>query len=207
MTLLESILDCLKNKPGLTAGKIASELSVTRHEINSLLYRNNKKLFTRIDNGEKAPNWILFSSVNDRDSNGTELKVQTNVENPGRAIVKKIVDSIDIEISRHKKFETRTGATRLEVVLVSEGVNSNFTRYEVLDIDDIIVIINEDSLVNDSYLGKEHSSIAFHILHCIADCLTQYKIRRTEVVEEEFIPTKNEIFLKLLSMSFEPILN
>lgn len=79
-------------------------------------------------------------------------------------------------------------------------MNSNFTRYEILDVDDLIIIINEDSYLSDFLAQTLEISIALHVLHCIADCLAQYKMTRTEVVEEEFIPTKNEVFLKLLSM-------
>ena len=205
MSLLDSIQNCLRKQPGLTAGKIASELSVPRHEVNSLLCRNNKKIFKRIDNGEKAPTWTLFSADGVESNNKVVDFEKTTLDNPGLAIVKRIVEKIDFEISNSQKFETRTGATRLEVVLVSEGSNSSFTRYEVLDVDDLIIIVNEDSILNKSTLVSERNSLAFHILHCIADCLTQYKIRRTEVIEEDFIPIKNEVFLKLLSMNFDSV--
>ena len=191
----------IKNEPGLPAGKIAKKLGVTRKEINSLLYKHNKELFTRIDHGEKAPTWNIFNAnmVTNEKSNAKLL--EKNFQNPGKIIMKKILEEIDLELSDNKKFETKTGSIRFEVLVVSEGMNSNFTRYEILDVDDLIIIINDDSYLSDFLAETLENSMALHVLHCIADCLAQYKITRTKVVEEEFIPTKNEVFQKLLSMN------
>ena len=191
----------IKNEPGLPAGKIAKKLGVTRKEINSLLYKYNKELFTRIDHGEKAPTWNIFNAnmVNKEVSN-SKLP-EKNSQNPGKIMVKKILEEIDLELLNNKKFETKTGSIRFEVIVVSEGMNSNFTRYEILDVDDLIIIINDDSYLSDFLAQTLENSMALHVLHCIADCLAQYKITRTKVVEEEFIPTKNEVFQKLLSMN------
>ena len=191
----------MKNEPGLPAGKIAKKLGVTRKEINSLLYKYNKELFTRIDHGEKAPTWNIFNAnmVNKEVSN-SKLP-EKNSQNPGKIMVKKILEEIDLELLNNKKFETKTGSIRFEVIVVSEGMNSNFTRYEILDVDDLIIIINDDSYLSDFLAQTLENSMALHVLHCIADCLAQYKITRTKVVEEEFIPTKNEVFQKLLSMN------
>ena len=139
----------MKNEPGLPAGKIAKKLGVTRKEINSLLYKYNKELFTRIDHGEKAPTWNIFNAnmVNKEVSN-SKLP-EKNSQNPGKIMVKKILEEIDLELLNNKKFETKTGSIRFEVLVVSEGMNSNFTRYEILDVDDLIIIITDDSYLSD----------------------------------------------------------
>ncbi len=201
MSLLESLQEFLKNEPGLQAGKIAKKLGVTRKEINSLLYKHNKELFTRIDHGEKAPTWNIFNAnMVNREVSNSKLP-EKDSQNPGKIMMKKILEEIDLELLNNKKFETKTGSIRFEVIVVSEGMNSNFTRYEILDVDDLIIIINDDSYLSDFLSQTLENSMALHVLHCIADCLAQYKITRTKVVEEEFIPTKNEVFQKLLSMN------
>jgi hypothetical protein len=201
LSLLESLQEFLKNEPGLQAGKIAKKLGVTRKEINSLLYKHNKELFTRIDHGEKAPTWNIFNAnMVNREVSNSKLP-EKDSQNPGKIMMKKILEEIDLELLNNKKFETKTGSIRFEVIVVSEGMNSNFTRYEILDVDDLIIIINDDSYLSDFLSQTLENSMALHVLHCIADCLAQYKITRTKVVEEEFIPTKNEVFQKLLSMN------
>lgn len=198
--LLDLLQDYIKKQPGLTAGKIAKELEVTRKEINSLLYKHNKKMFTRVDHGEKAPTWTLFNSSADVKEHANVDKPEKTIENPGKMIIKKILEEIDLELSNNNRFETKTGSIKIEVVVASEGMNSNYTRFEILDVDDLIIIINDDSYLSD-FDGKAlENAVALHVLHCIADCLTQYKLNRTKVIEEDFIPTKNEIFIKLLSM-------
>ena len=191
----------IKNEPGLPAGKIAKKLGVTRKEINSLLYKHNKELFTRIDHGEKAPTWNIFNANMVTNEKSNAKLAEKNSQNPGKIMMKKILEEIDLELLNNKKFETKTGSIRFEVLVVSEGMNSNFTRYEILDVDDLIIIINDDSYLSDFLAETLENSMALHVLHCIADCLAQYKITRTKVVEEEFIPTKNEVFQKLLSMN------
>ena len=191
----------IKNEPGLPAGKIAKKLGVTRKEINSLLYKHNKELFTRIDHGEKAPTWNIFNANMVTNEKSNAKLAEKNSQNPGKIMMKKILEEIDLELLNNKKFETKTGSIRFEVLVVSEGMNSNFTRYEILDVDDLIIIINDDSYLSDFLAQNLENSMALHVLHCIADCLAQYKITRTKVVEEEFIPTKNEVFQKLLSMN------
>lgn len=198
--LLDLLRDCLQKQPGLTASKIAKELEVTRKEINSLLYKHNKKIFTRVDHGEKAPTWILFNSRANVTEHANVVKLEKLIENPGKMIMKKILEEIDLELSDNNRFETKTGSVKIEVVVASEGINSNFTRFEILDVDDLIIIINDDFYLSSFGDGSLENVVALHVLHCIADCLTQYKLNRTKVVEEDFIPTKNEIFLKLLSM-------
>jgi hypothetical protein len=42
-------------------------------------------------------------------------------------------------------FKGKTGQIKFEVVLVEEGQNTSFIRYEVLDKNDLILIINKDS--------------------------------------------------------------
>jgi len=201
LSLLESLQEFLKNEPGLQAGKIAKKLGVTRKEINSLLYKHNKELFTRIDHGEKAPTWNIFNAnMVNREVSNSKLP-EKDSQNPGKIMMKKILEEIDLELLNNKKFETKTGSISFEVIVVSEGMNSNFTRYEILDVDDLIIIINDDSYLSDFLSQTLENSMALHVLHCIADCLAQYKITRTKVVEEEFIPTKNEVFQKLLSMN------
>jgi hypothetical protein len=200
LSLLESLQDFIRNEPGLPAGKIAKKLGVTRKDVNSLLYKHNKELFTRIDHGEKAPTWNIFNANMITKEVGNSKLPEKNSQNPGKIVMKKILEEIDLEIANNKKFETKTGSIRFEVVIVSEGMNSNFTRFEILDVDDLIIIINDDSYLSDFLSQTLENSMALHVLHCIADCLAQYKITRTKVVEEEFIPTKNEVFQKLLSM-------
>ena len=199
--MLESLQEFIKNEPGLPAGKIAKKLGVTRKEINSLLYKHNKELFTRIDHGEKAPTWNIFNANMVTNEKSNAKLAEKNSQNPGKIMMKKILEEIDLELLNNKKFETKTGSIRFEVLVVSEGMNSNFTRYEILDVDDLIIIINDDSYLSDFLAETLENSMALHVLHCIADCLAQYKITRTKVVEEEFIPTKNEVFQKLLSMN------
>ena len=198
--LLDLLQDCIKKQPGLTAGKIAKELEVTRKEINSLLYKHNKKIFARVDHGEKAPTWTLFDSSANVTEHVNVSKPEKTTENPGKMIIKKILEEIDLELSNNDRFETRTGSVKIEVVVASEGMNSSFTRFEILEVDDLIIIINDDSYLSNFDGRSIENAVALHVLHCIADCLTQYKLSRTKVVEEDFIPTKNEIFLKLLSM-------
>jgi hypothetical protein len=198
--LLDTLQDYIKKQPGLTAGKIAKELGVTRKEINSLLYKHNKKIFTRVDHGEKAPTWTSFSASEDIREHVSVDKPEIIIENPGKMIMKKILEEIDLELSANDRFETKTGSVKIEVVVASEGMNSNFTRFEILEVDDLIIIINDDSYLSNFDGRSLENAVALHVLHCIADCLTQYKLNRTKVVEEDFIPTKNEIFLKLLSM-------
>jgi hypothetical protein len=201
LSLLESLQEFIKNEPGLPAGKIAKKLGVTRKDINSLLYKHNKELFTRIDHGEKAPTWNIFNAnMVTKEVSNAKLP-EKNSQNPGKIMMKKILEEIDLELLNNKRFETKTGSIRFEVIVVSEGMNSNFTRYEILDVDDLIIIINDDSYLSDFLAQTLENSMALHVLHCIADCLAQYKITRTKVVEEEFIPTKNEVFQKLLSMN------
>jgi hypothetical protein len=197
---LDLLQDFIKKQPGLTAGKIAKELKVTRKEINSLLYKHNRKIFTRIDHGEKAPTWTLFNSSANATEPANVFKPEITIENPGKIIIKKILEEIDLVLSENDRFETKTGSVKIEVVVASEGLNSNFTRFEILDVDDLIIIINDDSYLSNFEGRSSENAVALHVLHCIADCLTQYKLNRTKVVEEDFIPTKNEIFLKLLSM-------
>ena len=199
--MLDSLQEFIKNEPGLPAGKIAKKLGVTRKEVNSLLYKHNKELFTRIDHGEKAPTWIIFNAnIVTNEISNAKLPEKSS-QNPGKIMMKKILEEIDLELLNNKKFETKTGPIRCEVIVVSEGMNSNFTRYEILDVDDLIIIINYDSYLIDFLAQTSENSMALHVLHCIADCLAQYKITRTKVLEEEFIPTKNEVFQKLLSMN------
>jgi hypothetical protein len=125
---------------------------------------------------------------------------EKTIENPGKMIIKKILEEIDLELSNNDRFETKTGSIKIEVVVASEGMNSNFTRFEILDVDDLIIIINDDSYLSNFDGQSLENAVALHVLHCIADCLTQYKLNRTKVIEEDFIPTKNEIFIQLLSM-------
>ena len=183
MSLLESLQEFIKNEPGQPAGKIAKKLGVTRKEINSLLYKHNKELFTRIDHGEKAPTWNIFDANTVIKEVSNAKLPDKNSQNPGKIIMKKILEEIDLELSNNRKFETKTGTIRFEVIIVSEGMNSNFTRYEILDVDDLIIIINDDSYMSDFLAQTFENSMALHVLHCIADCLAQYKITRTKVVE------------------------
>jgi len=198
--LLDLLQDFIKKRPGLTASKIAKELEVTRKEINSLLYKHNKKIFARVDHGEKAPTWTLFNSNANTIDLESVYKPEKTIEKQGNMIIKKILEEIDLELSSNDRFETKTGSVKIEVIVASEGINSNFTRFEILDVDDLIIIINDDSYLSNFEGDALENALAMHVLHCIADCLTQYKLNRTKVVEEDFIPTKNEIFLKLLSM-------
>lgn len=198
--LLDLLQDYIKKHPGLPVSKIAKHLGVTRKEVNSLLYKNNNRIFTRVDHGERAPTWLLLNVHLETKENLHAEEPQLTIENPGKIIIKRILEEIDLELSTNDRFETKTGSIKIEVVVASEGMNSNFTRFEILDVDDLIIIINDDSYLSHFGSQSSESAIALHVLHCMADCLTQYKLNRTKVIEEDFIPTKNDIFLKLLSM-------
>lgn len=201
MDLLERIKEHLGSNTGQTASQIAKKLGVTRKEINSLLYKHNKKVFTRIDHGEKAPTWALFNSNVKFDSHTSFEKLPPTQFNPGKQVLKQIIDQIGIQLSEKDRFSAKSGGLKFEVVLVSEGSNSNYCRFEILDVEDLIIIVNEDSYMSESFADVSDQGVAIHILHSIADCLTEYKMRRTAVKEDQFITIKNDFFKVLLATS------
>ena len=90
--MLESLQEFIKNEPGLPAGKIAKKLGVTRKEINSLLYKHNKELFTRIDHGEKAPTWNIFNANMVTNEKSNAKLAEKNSQNPCKIMMKKILE-------------------------------------------------------------------------------------------------------------------
>jgi hypothetical protein len=199
--LLERIKSTVMAKPGLTAAKIAKELGVLRKPVNSLLYKHKQSIFSRIDNGEKAPTWQIFNPNVTINSNPKQfIQSPTNI-NPALETSRKLFDSIEVHLNDSQSINAKAGSTKFEVVLVSEGLNSPYSRYELLDVDDLVVIINTDSYFSHFNESDSARSPAVHVLHCIADCLTQYRIRRTSVVEEEFIPIKQEILKSLTALN------
>lgn len=190
------ILEYVKKNPGLPASKIAKKLSLTRKQINSLLYKKNKEIFLRVDNGEKAPTWKILDETKKIDGIKHSIDGHSPIENPGNEALQKVLQKIEIALSGKKTFKSETGQIKCEIVLVAEGFNAPHARFEILDIDDLIVIINEDNVLSNSTNGE----LTYHVLHCIADCMTEYRMLRTEVVEEGFIQIKNSVWKNLLVM-------
>ena len=191
------ILEFVGKNPGLPASKIAKKLDLTRKQINSILYKNNKELFYRVDNGEKAPTWKILDSTKKIDQLNKSDSDNSPMENPGKRALQKVLQSIEFALSEKKIFSGKSGHINCEIVLVSEGFNAPHVRFEILDTDDLIIIINEDNIL----LNLSNSGLSYHVLHCIADCVTEYRILRTEVIEEGFISIKNSIWKNLLALS------
>lgn len=194
---LLAILEHVKKNPGLPASRIANNLSLTRKQINSLLYKKNKELFLRVDNGEKAPTWKILDVTKKIDGINQSIDGHSQIEKPGNEALQKVLQKIEIALSKRKTFKTETGQIKCEIVLVAEGFNAPHVRFEILDTDDLIVIINEDNLLSNS----SNNELTYHVLHCIADCMTEYRMLRTEVIEEGFIPIKNTVWKNLLVMN------
>lgn len=199
--LLNRLLETVRTNPGLTAILIAKKLGVTRKEVNSLLYKNNKSLFMRVDHGDKAPTWIIQQTTTQETGIRESAPSIVRSPNPGKAVVRKILEQLEVKLMEDKNFTAQSGGISFEVVLVSEGSNSKYCRYEILGNDDLIVILNEDSYFIESSESRTLRDAAFHVLHCIADCFTEYKMRRTRVSEDQYIFIKNDIFRALLALN------
>ena len=201
------LLGLLKNfvtqNPGKTASMIAKSLGVTRKEINSLLYKGNKSTFTRIDHGEKAPTWQIYNPNIKLNSHESFSKLPPMSESPGKAAITKVLESIDSSFANKNSLKSSLGDVQFEVILLAEGANSDYCRFEILEVDDLIVIINEDHNLNRAVNDRSRIEIALHLFHCISDCLTQYKMKRTYVQEDEFIPIKTEYFRMFLSLELK----
>ena len=191
------ILEYVRKNPGLPASKIAKKLDLTRRQINSILYKNNKELFFRVDNGEKAPTWKILDSTKKINQISKSDGDNSPMENQGKRALQKVLQSIEFALSEKKNFSSKTGHIKCEIVLVSEGFNAPHSRFEILDTDDLIIIINEDNILSNS----SNSELPYHVLHCIADCVTEYRMLRTEVIEEGFISIKNTVWKNLLTLS------
>lgn len=201
--LLSRLKDYVEEHPGKTASVIAKELKVTRKEVNSLLYKGNRKIFMRIDHGEKAPTWQIFNPNIRLNSHESALKLPPKIESPDKVAITKVLDSIDSQLEDNNSLRRSIGDLSFEVLLVEEGANSNYCRFEVLEVDDLIIIINQDHYLNKVIKDRSQTEIVIHLFHCIADCLAQYKMKRTSVQEEEFIPIKTDYFRRLLSLDIQ----
>ncbi len=195
--LLERLKAQIKKTPGLTASNLAKKLSVTRKEVNSLLYRHNKKIFLRFDNGEKAPTWNLLDVENPANPNEILNENQTKI-NPAFQKVSKLIESIEIQLGATNEFEAKLGSIKFQVFLSDEGVNSKYTRFEIVEINHLIVVINTNSILSNQDLD----SIGFHVLHCIADCVSSYKLTQISSSDSDHASIKNLILKNLLSLSF-----
>lgn len=201
--LLPRLKEYVKENPGKTASMIAKDLKVTRKEVNSLLYKGNKTTFDRVDHGEKAPTWQIYKPNVRLNSHESVMKLPPKIESPDRVAITKVLESIDARLESNRSFKSSLGDMGFEVLLVEEGANADYCRFEVLEVDDLIIIINEDHYLNRIVSDRSHSEIVFHLFHCIADCLTQYKMRRTSVQEDEFIPIKTDYLRRLLSLDIQ----
>jgi hypothetical protein len=198
-SLLEDLVKYVSQNPDLPASKIAKSMGVTRHEINSILYKNVNKKFLRIDHGDAAPTWKVLNQVspviNPIKESMTVVR-ESRVENS----MEKLLDKIALKFEKLDLIQAKAGSIKFEVLLISEGINSAYTRYEVMEKEELLIIINSDSYFSNNSDGPLEKNISAHIYHCIADCLTEFTIRRTRVIEEEFIVIKQKFVRDLLSL-------
>lgn len=153
----------------------------------------------RVDHGDAAPTWKMLN-----------LDLEEILPDPKRLIVQrknlegnpleKILDKISLKFDDLDLIQAKAGSIKFEVLLVSEGINTPYTRYEVMEKDELLIIINSDSYFSKNTQDLLEKNISAHIYHCIADCLTEFTIRRTRVIEEEFIVIKQKFVRDLLSL-------
>lgn len=157
MTVLKAdqITEFVKKNPGSTAKKIADKFGVARKTVNSILYANKEKLFTKNDTNHT---WYVYGSKTEQTRTNvkhttthlSDKNVVTELDSfPGYALFKieNENDKIKLTLNVNHEFFVTKGLTKDiskkdEVVLLLETL-ARALEHQYTEIDFIEEIVND----------------------------------------------------------------